>query len=321
MSPSFSSSPSTVSQPRHGRRPRLSSVPRAEKPTHVVDTAYDSAGVRLATAQADATITLWRTSSADEWIAFAHFETEHRSDSIRAIRFAPDRLCPDLLVTIGSDGLAILYKIQVDAEDFSALTTVLCDASAGLTHVAFADNGLLGTVGEKHVLRLYETPDNGARWGLLAAVDVGRGVPQAGGLSFAPGAAFCVAYGDIVARRKVGWEWEVLLRIGADENEQVDNAVVCADWASSGFLGVGRADGAVEVWELRLGKLERLARMNVDNERCSRAVKIEWDRAGGILATASEDRLLQTWTRISQDDQKRWKWGLRDKLKLSEVST
>lgn len=321
MSPSFATPPSMFSRPQRERRPRLSSIARAETPTHVVDTAYDSAGVRLATAQADGTISLWRASGADEWVTFAHFETKHEKNALRAIRFAPDRLCPDLLVTIGTDGLAILYKIQVDGEEFSAVTTVLCDATGDLTDVAFAENGLLGTVGEEHVLRLYETPDNGGRWGLLAAVDVGRDVPEARGLSFAPGGAFCVACGDIVARGKVGWEWEVFLRIDEDEEGNVDNAVVCADWASSGFIGVGRADGAVEVWQLQAGTAERLARMNVNEQKASRAVKMEWDKAGGILATANEEKVLQTWTRLSQIDNGRWYWGLRDNLKLADISS
>lgn len=323
MSPAFQSRPAVFSQPRRGRQPTVASIPKSQAPAHVIDTTYDSSGVRLATAQSDGTISLWRASSDNsgisEWLTYAHFATKHAPSTLQAIRFAPDRLCPDLLVTVGSDGLAIVYKLQTLGEEVSATETLLRDSSDGLTDVAFADNGLLATLGEEHVLRIYETPDNGERWGLVAAVDVGRDVPEARGVSFAPGAAFCVACGDIVARGNVAWEWEVYARIGEGEEGGAGNAIICADWASSGFIGVGRADGAVEVWQMREGRLTRIARMGLDGEERSKAVKIEWDRAGGILATAHEDKMLQTWTRISGDKTGEWRWSMRDRLNIEDI--
>lgn len=309
------------SQPRRGRQPSLTSSPKDRSPAHVVDTTYDSAGVRLATAQSDGTISLWRTSGNDEWSVYAQFLTRHSPQSLRAICFAPDRLHPDLLATAGSDGVAVLYKLQTTGEETSATETVLRDAAGALTDVAFADNGLLATLGEERVLRLYETPDNGERWGLIAAVDVGRDVPDATGVAFAPGAAFCVACGDVVARRNVQWEWEVYARIGEEEMGGVENAVVCADWAASGFIGVGRADGAVEVWQMREGVLSRVARMGVEEDATqAKAVKIEWDRAGGVLATAHEDKVLRTWARLPGDKIGEWRWCMRDKVDLEDNS-
>lgn len=323
MSPAMQSRASIPSHPRPGRQPTLTSSPKDRSPAHVVDTTYDTPGVRLATAQSDGTISLWRISGNDEWSVYAHFLTRHAAQSLRAIRFAPDRLHPDLLATVGSDGVAVLYKLQTMGEETSATETVLRDATGALTDVAFADNGLLATLGEEKVLRLYETPDNGERWGLVAAVDVGRNVPDAGGVAFAPGAAFCIACGDIVARRNVGWEWEVYARIGEEEEEidAAENAVVCADWAASGFIGVGRADGAVEVWQMREGALNRVARMGVgEDAKQAKAVKIEWDRAGGVLATAHEDKVLRTWARLPGETIGEWRWCMRDKVGLEDNS-
>lgn len=324
MSPSFQSQPALFSRPRHSRQPTLASIPKSQAPAHVIDTTYDSCGVRLATAQSDGTISLWKASGDTpddvEWVTYAHFATKHAPNTLQAIRFAPARLCPDLVVTVGADGLAILYKLQTYEESVFANEVILRDASSGLTDVAFSDSGLLATLGEEQTLRIYETPENGERWGLIAAVDVGGDLPEAKGVSFAPGAGFCIACGDIVARGNVGWEWEVYARIGEADDGNVQNAVVCADWASSGFIGVGRAGGAVEVWQMLEGRLTRIARMGMEDGQQSKAVKIEWDRAGGILATVHEDKTLRTWTRSPGDMTGEWRWGIRDNLNIDDFN-
>lgn len=170
---------------------------------------------------------------------------------------------------------------------------------------------MLATLGEERVLRLYRTPDNGLRWGLMASVDVGRGAGVPAEVAFAPGGMFCIACGDIVAKVAADWAWEVYASV-VEHGE--GNAVVCADWASSGYIAVGREDGCVEVWRLGEDGLVRVGRMLA--EGAGAVVRMEWDRAGGVLASVHADRSVRTWSRMPGAERGSWVWGVRDRFAL-----
>lgn len=232
----------------------------------------------------------------------ASFPTSHAPGTLRRAVFAPARLSPGLVATIGRDGLAAVYRVSGSGEGVVVREQALRDAAAPLEAVAMSPEGLLATVGEERVVRIYAPVDSGARWGLLAAVDV-RG---AAGLSFAPGGAALIAGGDLVARTGAAWEWEVRLRI---EGEATD-----AHWGAAGLLAVARVNGDVEVWRLEAGVLNMVACMR--DPDAGAVTRVVWDHAGHVVGTAHDDGRLRTWARLPQIGGGEWTWGMRDCVEL-----
>lgn len=221
----------------------------------------------------------------------------------------PPILHPHMLVTLGGDGLLVVYTIREERREEGVVVeldeVVIRDARGGLLDCGFGEGGVLGVVGEEGVLRVYRCGGRGGGgWGLLTEVDVGA----CGGVSFAPGGKHCVVGGVIVRKGVMEWEWEI-----CGEVEDVQR-IVCVDWGNVGFIGVGREDGGVEVWQMKGGKLKKVARVEGEG----RVRKIAWDAVGGVLATAHEDGGVRTWARKPGEMLGEWKWELRDCVEMEE---
>lgn len=212
------------------------------------------------------------------------------------------------MVTIGSDGIAVVYKVCEETEaDIGVEETIIRDARLGLTDAAFTEEGVLATTGEEGVVRIYQIGKRDAMWGLLAQVDV----EESGGVSFAPGGKYIVAGGVVVMRGVTDWEWQICGRVeGVGEGDKI----LCVDWGRSGWIGIGKEGGGVEVWHLKEGSMKRVAKMDGEG---GRVTKLEWDRAGGVLASAHQDGKLRSWARLPGETVGKWKWCLRDCVDVS----
>lgn len=213
-----------------------------------------------------------------------------------------------MFVTLGDDGLLVMYTVREEVGEEMTVEVdevVIRDTRGGLLDCDFGEGGVFGVVGEEGVLSVYKWGERrGDRWGLLAEVDVGC----CGGVSFAPGGEYCVVGGVVVRKGVMEWEWEICGEIeGAEE-------IVCVDWGNVGFIGVGREDGRVEVWQMKGGEFRRVASMNGEG----RVRKIGWDAVGGLLATAHEDGGIRTWARMPGEILGDWKWELKDCVEIGE---
>eukprot|EP00177_Eucheuma_denticulatum_P000974 GFKZ01001763.1.p1 GENE.GFKZ01001763.1~~GFKZ01001763.1.p1 ORF type:complete len:315 (+),score=42.50 GFKZ01001763.1:140-1084(+) len=305
----------SYSTPSSSRRPRASTSPPSPKVpgSTVIDIAINESASRLASAHCNGTVSLWKPShNSEEWMPLSTIATRHEPNALRRVLFAPSRLSPDIMVTIGSDGIAVVYKLreQTTAQTMAAVgaeETVIRDARLGLTDAAFTEEGVLATIGEEGVVRIYQIGKRDAMWGLLAQVDV----EVSGGVSFAPGGRYIVAGGVVVMRGVADWEWQICARAeGMGEGEKI----LCVDWGRSGWIGLGTEGGNVEVWHMKDGDMNRVAKMSGDG---SRVTKLEWDRAGGVLASAHEDGKLRSWARLPGDIVGKWNWCLRDCVDVS----
>lgn len=269
----------------------------------VVDMTYDAIYEHMVTAHSTNELKLWNRSTADTWKVSTVLSTPHAPGALHAIRFAqPSTFAPGVLATCGSDGLAVIYRICANGDRASsrAHVVVLDDAMRALSHVAFSDDGLFGTVGEEKVVRFYAQDDDA--WRLVSAVHLYDTTHT--GLSFRIGGGACVACGHILVRNG-DIDWNVHAKIDDDAHGNI----TCVDWGATGVVAVGRKSGAVQLWRMKRTGVELLDTLSA--QQAAPVTQASWDCAGELLATAHQDKVLRIWAMLPMDDGV-WRWRVRD---------
>lgn len=282
-----------------------------------IDISLDAHGMRLASIHTDDKLKIWQRKGREAWDVVMELRSAHQEGALSAICWAPPVLSPALLSTVGSDGILAFYRLppaagEADGHIVTAQTLRICHARAGLSSVAFATDGTLATLGEEHFARIYCCDPIGFAnecWTLMASIDLGEYAGN--GISFNPRTSRVLCAGGVVlVRGKEVWDYEVYSELDI-------TGISCLDWGRSGLTGIGREDGAIEIWRLSGKEDKRIALLRDDDSKRppSHVQKVKWDRSGEILASSHSDGQLRIWTRkveLEVDGTQSWPWYLRD---------
>jgi WD40 repeat protein len=301
--------------------PAMELADLADHDDRIIDMAHDALGNQLASAHESNCLKLWKRGPKGSWKFALALESGHESESIAAVRWAPPALSPAMLASVAADGVLAIYEVPVlsgvvGTAPMAARVLKIQDAEAQLTDVAFADDGILATFGVEQVVRIYWTYDGGKRWGLQTSLDL---LGDAGsGLTFMPGTSRVLCAGRIIVScGKQRWNYEPQLELN------VANEVQAVAWGRSGYIGVGRRDGGVEIWKpapdgfFKEAVLEDAIEHTDARERAMRVERIAWDVHGEVISSSHSDGSVRVWARCAQRSQNgggSWPWSLRDVL-------
>jgi hypothetical protein len=293
----------------------------------IVDMSHDALGNQLVSAHESNRLKLWRRDPSGSWILWIALQSSHEADGVAAVRWAPPALSPGMLATVGADGVLVIYELATlscAAEHEPRLAQILKiqDAEAELTDVAFSDDGILATLGVEQVVRIYWSQDSGKQWGLQSAVDLFTDASS--GLAFMPGSrrVLCAGRTLLSCGRQM---WNYVFHSELNGNEEV----VSVSWGRSGYIGLGRRDGGVELWRVSSDGCSKEAFLAdaIDQEGVaatpgSCVEKILWDFSGEVLCSSHSDGSVRVWAqcaRQSPDGGCSWPWSLRDSLPARSV--
>jgi WD40 repeat protein len=288
----------------------------------IVDMSHDAHGNLLVSAHESNRLKLWRRDASGSWILWIALQSAHESAGVAAVRWAPPALSPSMLATVGADGVLAIYELAslscaVEHEQGEAQILKIQDAEAELTDVAFSDDGILATLGVEQVVRVYWSQDSGKRWGLQSAVDLFSDVGS--GLAFMPGSRRVLCAGRVLLScGRQMWNY------GFHSELQGNEEVVSVSWGRSGYIGLGRRDGGVELWRVSSNGCakEALLADAVDQTGVAAAQavcveKVLWDFSGEVLCSSHSDGSVRVWARCarqSPEGECSWPWSLRDSL-------